>query len=144
MTVPSGLEKLIASGKGKFVLFEDEYSSSVLSGLEYFANYSEGLTFVVHAAEQPYLLCLIGEKVSDKVWKQASTARSELLRECFNRAKAGRPPDIPRLCRTINLRTRPGSLESKISVPDELQKDILKRFRSEQSYVSRVGAALRK
>jgi hypothetical protein len=144
MTVPDGLEKLIVSGKGKFVLIEDEHSSSALSELEYFANYPEGLTFIVHAAEQPYLLCLIGEKVSDKVWKQASTARSELLRECFKRAKAGRPPDISRLRRTIDLRSRPGSQKSKISVPDEPQKDTLKRFLSEQSYISRVGAALRK
>jgi hypothetical protein len=144
MEVPPGLEKLVASGIAKFVLIEDESWSSSLSKLEYFANYPEGLTFVVHEAEQPYLLCLIGEKVSDKVWKQGSRARSALLRKYFDRGKAGRRPSIPRLRRAIKLRTRPGSLKSKIIVPDEPVENVRTRFRNEQSYVSRVGAALRK
>lgn len=138
LTVPVEVQRLIASGKGKFVLIEDPQCSSALSGLEYFANNPEGLTFVVHNAEQPYLLCLIGEKVSDKDWKRASAPRTALLRKYFNRGKAGRPPKIARLRSAIELRTRPGSIKSKISVPDE------KKFESELSYVSRVGAALRK
>jgi hypothetical protein len=57
------LQKHIASGKAKFVRIDDESLSSVLSKLEDFAYYAEGLTFVLHNAQQPYLLCLIGEKV---------------------------------------------------------------------------------
>lgn len=138
LNVPVEVKRIIASGKGKFVLIEDTQCSSALSRLEYFANNPEGLTFVLHSAEQPYLLCLIGEKVSDMDWKMASAARSALLRKYFNRGKAGRPPNIPRLRRAIELRTRRGSIKSKISVSDE------KKFESEQSYISRVGAALRK
>jgi hypothetical protein len=139
MEVPPGLEKLVTSGKAKFVLIEDESWSSALSKLEYFANYPEGLTFVVHEAEQPYLLCLIGEKVSDKVWKQGSRARNALQKKYFNRGKAGRPPNIPRLRRTIKQRKSPGALKSKIILEDNPDK----KLSSEQSYSSRVGAAVR-
>jgi hypothetical protein len=139
MEVPTGLEQLVKSRKAKFVLIEDGSCSSILSKLEYFASFTEGLTFVVHNAERPYCLCLIGENVSDKDWKRASRAHSALLREYFDRGKGGRPPNIPRLRHAIKLRKRPGLLKTKITPRGDLEKHL----RSEQSYSSRVGAAVR-
>jgi hypothetical protein len=135
LKVPSVLGKHIASGKAKFVRIDDVSWSSALSRLEYFAYYPEGLTFVLHNAEQPYLLCLIGEKVTDSIWREASRVRSALLRASFERGKAGRPTNIPRLREAIRTRNRPGLLKGNIT-PE-------KSFYSEQSYISRVGSTLR-
>lgn len=139
MTLPASLEKLIASSKGKFALIEDVSWSSALSRLEYFASFPEGLTFVVHDAERPYLLCLIGEKVTDDDWKKASPARSALLRKYFNRGKAGRRRNIRRLREAIKLRKRPGPLKNKV-VP---HGDEAKFFDSGYAYLSRLGKELR-
>lgn len=137
--VPPAVQQQVASGNVKFVFVEDEHWSSALNELEHFAYYPEGLTFVLHQAEQPYLLCLIGEKVSDKLWRQASRVKTALLKKNLGRGAAGRPPDIKRLRETIKIRQRNGPLKTKINLNNELKKP----FESAQAYLSRVGKSLR-
>jgi len=137
--MPNALRAQVTSGAAKFVEIEDDNWTSVLSKLEYFAYYAEGLTFVLHKAEQPYLLCLVGEKVSNELWRRASKAVSAIHRENFNRGKAGRPADLVRFKKMIKVRKRPGLLKEKLAITGESEKNFL----SEQAYSSRVGKSLR-
>jgi hypothetical protein len=113
LDVSAALRDQIESGIAKFVRIEDKTSDSVLSKLERFAYFPEGITFVLHAAEQPYLLCLIGEQVTDETWRKAHKVVSALLREHFDRGKAGRPPKIGKMKKGIMLRNLPGPLKEK-------------------------------
>jgi hypothetical protein len=139
INIPPAVQEQITSGKVKFVEFEDESWSSALNELEHFAYYPEGLTFVLHQAEQPYLLCLIGEKVSDKLWRQASPVKTALLKKSLGRGTAGRRRDPKRLRESIKIRQRGGPLKGKITQNDKLKKPI----ESGQAYLSRVGKLLR-
>jgi len=137
--IPNALRSQMTLGTAKFVEIEDDNWTSVLSKLEYFAYYAEGLTFVLHRAEQPYLLCLVGEKVTNELWRRASTVVSAFQRENFNRGKAGRPKDLLRFEKMIKVRKRPGLLKEKLAITGELEKNFL----SEQAYAARVGKSLR-
>jgi hypothetical protein len=138
VNIPPAVQEQINSGNVKVVLIEDEDWSSALNELEHFAYYPEGLTFVVHHAEQPYLLCLVGEKVSDKAWRQASRVKTALLKKSLGRGTAGRPSDLKRLREAIKIRQRGGPLKGKIKQNDELKNPV----ESEQAYLSRVGKSL--
>src|SRR5579863_1951189 len=113
LKVPKSLTKPINRGLAKFVLIDDEEGSSCLSVLEHVAYFPEGITFVLHRAEQPYLLCLIGEKVSAELWRKLNTTVTEMLRGNFGRAKAGRPKDLKKLKQAKRLLKSPGSLKDK-------------------------------
>ena len=98
------LSKQMSLGRAKFVLIEDSEQTSILTRLEAFAYHPDGLTFVFHNAEQPYLFCLVGEKVTNAIWRDASTSVSSFLSRNFNRGKAGRPRDLERFLQTIKSR----------------------------------------
>jgi hypothetical protein len=137
--IPEIAETQIKKGRIKFAQIEDQEWSSVLSKLEYFAYDPESLTFVLHNAEQPYLFCLIGEKISDETWRRASKIRSAFLKQCYGRGTAGRPPNIPRLRESIKLRKSAGPLKDKVTPSG----DEAKSFHSAYSYLSRLGKQLR-
>ncbi len=91
--MPEVLEKFVKDGPTKFVRIDDKDGSSVLTELESFAYNWEGLTFILHEAEQPYIICLIGENASSDIWKSAAPAVHALRRESYGE-KAGKTGDI--------------------------------------------------
>jgi len=139
LEMPLPLQKQIEAGKAKFVRIDDESWSSVLTELEGFAYDARSLTFILHRAEQPYLLCLVGERVTNAQWAKASTSVSAFLRENFNRGKAGRPKDLVRYRQAIKTRRTAGLLKEKLPVEPGEEK----KFYSEQAYSARVGKSLR-
>jgi hypothetical protein len=56
LPIPSVLRKKLESSDAKVVLIDDSNWSSLLTKMEYFAYDPERLTFILHNAEQPYLL----------------------------------------------------------------------------------------
>jgi hypothetical protein len=94
LETPTALEQLVETGKSKFVRLDDKDGSSVLTEIESFAYHADGLTFILHHAEQPYIICLIGEKVLSTTLRAAARAIRGLQREYYGRVNAGRPPDI--------------------------------------------------
>lgn len=141
VVVSDQLRKLIESGSAKFFRIDDACGSSVLSELESVAYYPEGITFVLHKAEQPYLFCLVGEKVSDHTWRRASKAVKAFQREYFERGKAGRPPNLKELKKGFALDRSPGPLKEKAASlgPGETEKDL----RRKQVQLSRIRKRLR-
>ena len=89
MNILEKLEKLIEVGKAKFVQIDDKDGSSVLTELEAFAYDADSLTFICHRAEQPYIICLVGEKVSSQLWREAAPAIHSLQRKYFGREGGG-------------------------------------------------------
>jgi len=61
------------------------------------------MTIILHRTLQPYVFCLVGEKMTDANWKRAYPAISSLLRLHFGRGKGGRRPDIEKLDRAMEL-----------------------------------------
>jgi hypothetical protein len=112
--LPKAVELAISSGEAKFVRIDDRKGgSSVLSTLESFAYFADGITFVVHQRQRPYVLCIVGEKVTNALWRKASKALSALLHHHHGRGRAGRPKDLQKWRKTRGLLKKPGSLKSK-------------------------------
>lgn len=132
--VPKQLDKAIKCGEAKFVRIDDKEGSSCLSLLEHVTYFPEGITFVLHNAEQPYVLCLIGEKVSVELWRQLSTTVTAILRKKFGRGKSGRPKDLKKLEQAKQLLKKPGPLKEKAFVLGGKAQNI----RTQQSYLSRL------
>ena len=136
--VPQQLRKAIKCRQAKFVCIDDKEGSSCLSVLEHVAYFPEGITFVLHNAEQPYLLCLVGEKVSVELWRKLSTTVTGIFRKKFGRGKAGRPKDLSKLRKAKRLLKTPGPLKAKAFLlagkaqNTETQQSYLSRLRKEQ------------
>jgi hypothetical protein len=102
MSVVPELEELIGRGSAKVFRVDDSKGGSLLNEIEYLAYQPSGLTFIVHHAQQPHIYLLIGENVStDKFLRSAGKVVTALQKSLFNRNKAGRPTNIPRLREAI-------------------------------------------
>ena len=113
LEVPSPLEELIETGGAKFFRIDDKDGSSVLTEIEAFAYHAEGLTFILHRAEIPYLICLIGEKTSSKTWRAAERTLHVLQREYYSRVNAGVPADIKQILKVAAAARKSGSSKDK-------------------------------
>lgn len=111
--VPAPLEKLTKTGKAKLVRIDDIDGSSVLTEVEAFAYHAEGLTFILHIAELPYIVCLIGEKTSGKTWRAAERTVHALQRQYYGRVNAGKPPDIRQILKVSAAQRKAGSSKEK-------------------------------
>lgn len=132
--VPRPLAKAIESGEAKFVRIDDGEGSTCLSILEQATYFPEGLTFILHKAEQPYLMCLIGEKTSTELWRALSTTVSAMLRRTFDRGKAGRPKDLSKRRQAQNLLKKSGRLkDAAIALSGPAGN-----METQQSYLSRL------
>ncbi len=118
------------------VRIDDEDGSSVLTQLEAFAYHREGLTFMIHDAEQPYIICLVGEDADSDMWKKAAKVSHALRRECYGE-KAGRPGDIPHALRVAAQLRKSGASKSK-----SMSVGKYKNEESSQSAFSRMKAKL--
>ncbi len=136
--VPQALDRAISRRQAKFVRIDDKDGSSCLSALEYVAYFPEGITFILHNAEQPYLVCLVGEKVSVELWRKLSTTVTAMFRKNFGRGKAGRPKDLQKLRKAKQLLKRHGPLKGKAFLLAgkaqniETNQSYISRFRKEQ------------
>ena len=116
VTIGVELQRLIDAGVAKFVQIEDGKKRSLLTQLMDFAYSPDEITFLLLNMDQPYVLCVIGEKVSvDDIWRRASRVVSEFQKTKYGRTMAGRPPEVRKLQRELNwLLRRPNiSLKEK-------------------------------
>jgi hypothetical protein len=133
MRLPKPVELVISSGEAKCVQIEDKDGSSVLSTLESFAYFAEGITFIVHQRERPYLFCIVGEKVTNALWRKASRAVSALLHRHHGRERAGRPKDLQKWRKTRRLLKKPGPKKAAaVELAGKAQN-----VPTQQSYISR-------
>lgn len=132
--VPKQLDKAIKRGQAKFVCIDDKEGSSCLSVIEHVTYFPEGITFVLHNAEQPYVLCLIGEKISVELWRQLSKTVTAIFRMKFGRGKAGRPKDLKKLKQAKKLLKKAGPLKEKAFVLGGKAQNTA----TQQSYLSRL------
>lgn len=140
LEVSAKLEKLIASHKAKAVRVDDESLTSILSKFEQFAYDPEAITFLLHNAEQPYLFCLIGEKVSAADWRKADSAVTTFFKEHYLREKRGRTGKLLRFKRALRLPEEGGSL--KVRAAKLERGDLSKDGQTAQAYAIRVKKLL--
>jgi hypothetical protein len=134
--MPEALDDFVRAGTTKFVRIDDHDGSSVLNQLEAFAYHREGLTFMIHEAEQPYIICLVGEDADSKMWKKAAKVSHALRRECYGE-KAGKPGDIRHALRVAAQLRKPGASKAK-----SMSVGKYKNEESSQSAFSRMKAKL--
>jgi hypothetical protein len=133
LQIPAAFQALIDEKKAKFVQIDDVSGASVLNDIENFGYHGEGITFIVHSAERPYLYCLVGEKTTKALWDKAGRSITAFQRQ-FGRGKGGRPPEFARRGKIREALAQPGRKKQKAV---ELMPDIATA--SAQSALSRVG-----
>jgi hypothetical protein len=134
LEIPVAFQTLMDEKAAKFVQIDDVSGASVLNDIENFAYHSDGITFIVHNAERPYLYCLVGEKATKALWDKAGKGITAFQRQ-FGRGKGGRPKTNVGLEKTIREALKqPGRKKEKAV---QLMSSIATA--SGQSYISRVG-----
>jgi hypothetical protein len=133
LQIPQAFQTLIDGREAKFVQIDDVSGASVLNDIENFGYHGEGITFVVHNAERPYLYCLVGEKATKALWDKAGKSITAFQRQ-FGRGKGGRPTTTVGRKKTIREALKqPGRKKEKAV---RLMSDIATA--SGQSYLSRI------
>ena len=92
VNVPSPTKELIDAGKATYVRIDDHGRYSILKELEDIAYKDEGVAIIHHHAEQPYFVCIFGEKTKKKdVLADLGKSLTEFQHEYYYRSKGGRP-----------------------------------------------------
>jgi hypothetical protein len=114
-------QELIDKGEATFTQIDDGPGYSLLKDLEMFAYKDDGVAFYVHNAEQPYLGCIFGEKITKQLLHDMGKTVTEFQRKYFFRTAGGRPPDIDRLKKMMTVDRKPVSNVAKAA---ELAGDV--------------------
>ncbi len=145
LAVQKEIQELIDSGDAKFVQIDDRSDYSVRKDLESFAYHDGGITVVLHSAEQPYLLCVFGEKVTKEVLHRFGKALSAFQREHYARGKGGRPADLERLKKALKLDRQPGQSKLKaIDLSEGGEKGTSQQSKTAENYLSSIRSKLKK
>jgi hypothetical protein len=134
------IQELIDRGDATFVQIEDSGDYSLLKDLESFAYKDDGVAFLFHRAEQPYLLCLFGEKANKQLLARAGKGISAFQREFFRRAQGGRPRNMEKLKNAMELETKSGSTKAKAI---DLTNDVSKS-KAAEVYLAKLRSKLRR
>jgi hypothetical protein len=138
LQIPVAFQTLIDERAAKFLQIDDVSGASVLNDIESFASHNDGITFIVHNAERPYLYCLVGEKATKALWDKAGKGITAFQRQ-FGRGQGGRPTTNVGLKKMIHEALKqPGRKKEKAV---QLMPSIATG--SGQSYISRVGKRVR-
>jgi hypothetical protein len=139
LAVPSSLAQLIKDHLANVVYLDEADGKSLLTEMERYIYDPTRVTFMLHKAAQPFLYCLVGERVSVSTWKRAGKAVTAIHKEIVGRTKAGRPANAQRLTKAWETRKEKGNISENITV----QSGPDRHFYSERSYVSRAEQQVR-
>jgi hypothetical protein len=144
VTVGVELQRLIDAGVAKFVQIEDGKKRSLLTQLMDFAYSPDELTFLLLNMDQPYVLCLIGERISvDDIWRRASRVVSEFQKLEYGRTMAGRPRQVRKLHRELNRLLRDPGTPLKEKATELANGDQGRHVYSKMSALSQLKRKLR-
>jgi Raf kinase inhibitor-like YbhB/YbcL family protein len=103
LKIPDEAQALVDKGEATFTQIDDGPEYSMLKELEEFAYKDDGVAFFVHNAEQPYLGCIFGEKMSKQQLADLGKTVTEFQKKSFFRTAGGRPPDMDRLKKMLEI-----------------------------------------
>jgi hypothetical protein len=136
LTAPAAVQELIQDGKASFVQIEDGSGYSILKDLEAFSYRDDGVAILHHNAEQPYFLCIFGEKTPKDLMPRIGKAVSEFQREHFRRGHGGRPPKMDRLKKTLAVDRKP--MSNKAKAAELAEEGGEKKIRTNEVYLSKL------
>jgi hypothetical protein len=113
LTILSEAQKLIDDGKATFVQIDDGPGYSLMKDLESFAYRADGVAFFLHNAEQPYLGCIFGEKMTKQLLHDIGKTLTEFQKKYYRRGTGGRPADVAALKKMQEVANRPISDKAK-------------------------------
>ena len=113
LKIPDEAQALVDKGEATFTQIDDGPEYSILKELEEFAYKDDGVAFFVHNAEQPYLGCIFGEKMSKQQLAELGRTVTEFQKKNFFRTAGGRPPDMDRLKKMLEIDKKPLSNQEK-------------------------------
>lgn len=88
--IPEYCQQQVNQGEARYIRVDDRSVESLLTDFEHFAYDAEKVVFIEHRAEKPYLLLLIGGKVSKKILRNAQKTITKFQRTQMGSRLAGR------------------------------------------------------
>ena len=135
-------QDLVNKGQATFTQIDDGPGYSILKDFEVFAYKDDGVAFFQHNAEQPYLGCIFGEKITKQLLHDMGPTVTEFQKKHFSRTSGGRPPDMERLKQTLEIDKKPISNKAKAI---ELAGDVdEKKIKSQEVKLSKMKGDKRK
>lgn len=151
MDVPRAILELIDAGKATFVRIDDHgdiygrgetRGYSLLKDLESFAYRDDGVAIIHHDAEQPYFVCIFGEKMKKDVLADLGKSLTEFQQKHFFRSRGGRPPKLDRLKKRVEVDAKPMSNIQKAVELAELDGE--KKVKAEEVKLSQMRSKRRR
>ena len=113
------VKQRLEKSKARIVQMRDDldYGNviNILRELEAWFYDPNSLTFLVHGRNPPVLLCLVGENVEKKPWRDTDTLITALQREYFHRKQGGRKKDRAQHAAVEKQALLPGPQKDKLS-----------------------------
>jgi Raf kinase inhibitor-like YbhB/YbcL family protein len=91
MKVLDEIQELIDKGQATFVQVEDGPSYSLLKDLELVVYKYNGIAFILHNTDPPFLACIFGEKMGKDLVADIGKSITEFQRKYLGRVLSGRP-----------------------------------------------------
>ena len=133
---------LVNKGQATFTQIDDGPGYSILKDFEVFAYKDDGVAFFLHNAEHSYLGCIFGEKISKQLLHDMGKTVTQFQKEHFSRTAGGRPPDIERLKKALEIDKKPISNKAKAA---ELAGDVdQKKVKTQEVKLSKMKRDKRK
>jgi hypothetical protein len=142
MDVPKAIQELIVAEKATYVRIDDHAGYSLLKDLESIAYKDDGVAIIHHEAEQPYFLCIIGEKMTKDTIADLGKAVTEFQQKHFHRSRGGRPPKLDLLKKRLEVDAKP--ISNKEKAVELAEGDGEKKVKVEEVNLSRLRAKRRK
>ena len=128
LKIPDEAQALVDKGEATFTQIDDGPEYSMLKDLEEFAYKDDGVAFFVHnAGPQPYLGCIFGEKMSKQQLAELGKTVTEFQKKYFSRTAGGRPPNMAKRKKMLEIDKKP---ISNIAKAIELAEGDEKKIRS--------------
>ena len=113
LELPPAIQKLIDAGEATFLQIDEKDTFSILRQIEDVAYKDDGVSIIVHDAEQPYFIILCGAKANKELLKDLQPALTEFQRERYGESYGGRPRNVERLKRDLETEKEPTSKKGK-------------------------------
>jgi hypothetical protein len=141
LKLPDPIQQQIDKDNAAFFQIKDKSGSSVLNEIERLSYRIDGVTFIRHDAEQPYLFCLIGEAATKMQLRSAEKAITDFQKAFDGRGKAGRGRDLRRVRRNAKRLSKPHIVKNLAM--DDSTKTGVKSW-SSADYLQRLKRTLSK
>jgi hypothetical protein len=141
LELPPAIKKLVDAGEATYFQIDEKDEYSILRQMENIARKDDGIAIVEHNAEQPYFILICGPRMKKELLAKLGPALTEFQSAHYVDSFGGRPRNVERLKRELDVEKQPISKKAKaieLAGPDE------KKLNAQQVRSANLRSSLKK